>query len=340
MRALGILTVRNEGAFLLEWLAHHRATGFTDFLVFSNDCSDGTDTMLDRLATMGWLAHVRNDGPHPEGPQWAALKQADRHPARTQADWLMVLDIDEFVNVVVGDGTLPALCAAVPDATAIAITWRMFGNAGVERFADILLREQFTAAAPRVLWWPWQAAQIKTLFRNDGTFRKLGVHRPKNPDPDRRAVWADGSGRPLPADFARVFHGLGSDPYGLVQINHYALQSMESYVLKADRGRANRAGTTFDLSYWTERNFVAVEDRSILRLAPRTAPILAELHADPVLAPLHRAAVDWRRARFTALMAEETPRQLYGRLMLTGPTRVLSEPEARRFWGLSGAGGG
>ena len=49
MRALAILGVRNEGAFLLEWLAHHRATGFTDFLVFSNDCEDGTDAMLERL---------------------------------------------------------------------------------------------------------------------------------------------------------------------------------------------------------------------------------------------------------------------------------------------------
>ena len=55
MRVLAILGVKNEGAFLLEWLAHHRACGFTDFLVFSNDCSDGTDLMLDRLAAMGWL---------------------------------------------------------------------------------------------------------------------------------------------------------------------------------------------------------------------------------------------------------------------------------------------
>ncbi|MEL7154928.1 MAG: glycosyltransferase family 2 protein, partial [Pseudomonadota bacterium] len=38
MKALAILTVRNEAAFLLEWLAHHQAVGFSDFLVFSNDC--------------------------------------------------------------------------------------------------------------------------------------------------------------------------------------------------------------------------------------------------------------------------------------------------------------
>ena len=102
MKALAILTVKNEGAFLLEWLAHHRAVGFDDFLVYSNDCSDGTDLMLDRLAAMGWLTHVRNDGPHPQGPQWAALKAADRHPAKAAADWVLFIDIDEFVNIHAG----------------------------------------------------------------------------------------------------------------------------------------------------------------------------------------------------------------------------------------------
>ena len=72
MRFLAITTVKNEAAFVLEWLAHHRAVGFTDFLVFSNDCTDGTDALLDRLAELGHLTHVRNPGPWPEGPQWAS----------------------------------------------------------------------------------------------------------------------------------------------------------------------------------------------------------------------------------------------------------------------------
>ena len=55
MKICSVLTVRNEGAFLLEWLAHHRAAGITDFVVLSNDCADGTDTMLD-VIDMGILA--------------------------------------------------------------------------------------------------------------------------------------------------------------------------------------------------------------------------------------------------------------------------------------------
>ncbi|MDP4033299.1 MAG: glycosyltransferase family 2 protein [Pseudorhodobacter sp.] len=336
MRFLAILTVRNEAGFLLEWLAHHRACGFTDFLVFSNDCSDGTDAMLERLQALGWLTHVRNDGPHPQGPQWAALKAADRHPLKAAADWVLFFDIDEFVNIHTGNRTLADLLAALPDATAIPLTWRMFGNAGVVRYSGAAVTETFTRAAPAVLHWPWQAALFKTLFRNDGSYGKLGVHRPRNPDKTRLAVqrWFDGSGRELPAAFhtGRLFSNFGRDNYALVQLNHYALGAMESYIVKCDRGRANREASAFDMSYWVERNFCDVEDASIQALATRSRPVLEALHADPVLASLHAQGVAWRQARFGALMAEEPWRALFGRLLMTPPARALTRQQAWLVW--------
>ncbi len=342
MRALAVTTLRNEGSFLLDWLAHHRACGFTDFLVFSNDCTDGTDAMLDRLAEMGWLTHVRNDGPHDEGPQWAALKAADRHPAVAAAAWILFLDIDEYVNIHAGDRTLGALWAALPEATAIPLTWRLFGNAGVVAYQDRPLREVFTRAAPSVLHWPWRAMLFKTLFRNDGTYGKLGVHRPRAPDPARvsAARWFDGSGQELPEAFrtGRIFSDLGVDHYGLVQLNHYALGSMEAFLVKSDRGRANRDASTADMGYWVERNFAAVEDRSILALD--CAAIRAELAADPVLAGLHARAVAWRKERFRRLMTEEPWRAFFGRLLMCPPARVLSPEAARLVWSQGTAGHG
>ncbi len=330
-RILAILTVKNEGAFLLDWLAHHRAAGFTDFLVLSNDCDDGTDRMLDRLYDLGWLTHVSNDSPHGKGPQWTALALADAHPLKAAADWVLVLDIDEFVNVHAGDRTVQALLAALPEATAIPLTWRLFGNCGLRAYEDRPVTEQFLRAAPAVMGWPWRAAMFKTLFRNDGSYGKLGVHRPRQPDPDRlgRQRWFDGSGRELRRAFhtGRVFSDYGQDNYRLVQINHYALGAMESYVLKCDRGRANRDASATDLSYWVERNLCAEEDRSILELSERTRPIRAELAADPVLGPLHEDAVAWRHRRFETLMEAEDWRGLLGRLMMTGPSRVLSPEE-------------
>jgi hypothetical protein len=332
-RFLAILTVKNEGAFLIDWLAHHRATGFTDFLVFSNDCDDGTDLMLDRLEAMGWLTHVRNGGPHPKGAQWEALKHADTHPLRRAADWVLVFDIDEYVNIHAGDGTLSALLAALPEATAIPLTWRLFGNSGVQDFADRPVTDQFTRAAPAVMGWPWRAALFKTLFRDDGSYGRLGVHRPRQPDRARMAEqrWFDGSGRALRPQFhtGRIFSDYGRDNYGLAQINHYALGAMESYVLKADRGRANRDASAFDMSYWVERNFSTDEDRSILRRAPKVDPIRAALRGDAALDALHAAAVAWRIARFRTLMEQEAYRGLMGRLMLAPPSAPLTVEQHR-----------
>lgn len=334
MRALAILCVKNEGAFLLEWLAHHRASGFTDVLVFSNDCSDGTDLMLDRLAAMGWLTHVRNDGQHPEGPQWAALKAADKHPLLRAADWVLVLDIDEFVNIHVGARRLPDLLAALPEATAIPLTWRMFGNAGVVRYTDAPVAESFTRAAPAAIGWPWRAQLFKTLFRNDGSYRKLGVHRPRSPDPARidQQRWFDGAGRALPDSYrtGRIFADYTRDSYGLVQLNHYALGAMESYLLKCDRGRANREASSFDMGYWVERNFSAVEDRSILSLP--SADLRSELHGDIVLGPLHRQAVAWRKGRIAELLQAEPWRALLGRLLMTPASRTLTQQEAKSIF--------
>jgi len=334
VRVTAVLCVKNEGAFLLEWLAHHRACGVSDFLVFSNDCDDGTEAMLDRLQAQGWLTHVRNPGPHGEGPQWAALKQADRHPLVTGADWVLPLDIDEFVNVHVGDRTIPALLSALPEATAITLTWRLFGNAGVVEYRDAPVTETFTRAAPAILHWPWRALLFKTLVRNDGSYGKLGVHRPRAPLAGRLAAqrWFDGSGRVLPAAFhrGRIFSDVGREHHALVQLNHYPLGAVESFLLKRDRGRAVHAASGLDAGYWVERNFAAEEDRSILGLQSRA--LRETLQADAVLGPLHRDAVAWRHQRFRALMQEDAWRSFYGQILMAGPTRVLDRQAAEAIW--------
>ncbi|SFU05321.1 glycosyltransferase family 2 protein [Sedimentitalea nanhaiensis] len=329
MTFLAVLTVRNEGAYLLEWLAHHRAVGFTDFLVFSNDCQDGTDIILDRLQDMGWLTHVRNEGPYAKGGiQFSALKQAAQMDIVRSAEWILALDIDEFVNIHVGDHSLGALLAALPEATAITLTWRLFGNAGIVEYTDVPVTQTFTRCAPAVMYWPWRSVMFKTLFRNDGTYRKLGVHRPRNPVPERlsAARWFDGEGRELDDRFKhkRQFSDYGRPNHGLVQLNHYPLGAMASYLLKADRGRAVHSHQILDVDYWVERNFNTDSDRSILRTQSQSDPLLHTLHSDSDLATLHAQAVSWRQDRFQFLMEQEPFRALFARLLMTAPSRPIT----------------
>jgi hypothetical protein len=76
------------------------------------------------------------------------------------------MDVDEFIDVKIGDGTLRALYQAMGAANMIALTWRLFGNADVHEYQDRFLLEQFTACAPEIVRKPHQAWGFKTLFRN------------------------------------------------------------------------------------------------------------------------------------------------------------------------------
>jgi len=329
MRICAVMCVRNEAAFLLDWLAHHQACGITDFVVMSNDCDDGTDTVLDRLQAMGIVHHIRNDGPYgKQGIQFAGLKRADDHPAVQNADWLLALDIDEYVNVHVGDRTLPALTRALPDATAITLTWRLFGNAGLRDYTDTPLRETFTRAAPAIINWPWRATMFKTLYRNDANYARLGVHRPRAFDKSRAPRWFDGEGRLLGPEFTdkRIFSNYGQSNTALAQLNHYPLGSMQGYILKSARGRAVHSDDSLGMDYWCERNYACATDNTITALPCDTQR--AALAADPQLAALHAAAVAWRHAEFDRLMLHDGPRALYARLLMTPPSRSLTSDEA------------
>jgi hypothetical protein len=83
------------------------------------------------------------------------------------------------------------------------------------------------------------------------------------------------------------------------------------------------------VDYWVERNFVQEEDRSIAALGPQMTERLAAYKADAQLGALHDAAVAWRKARFDALMLQEPFRALFGRLLMTPPTRAVPLNEAR-----------
>ncbi|MFS4583480.1 glycosyltransferase family 2 protein [Phaeobacter sp. C3_T13_0] len=291
-RTAVVTTMKNEGPFILEWLAYHRAIGVDDFLVYTNDCSDGTDTLLQVLQDKGFVQH--RDNPFREAnmrPQHAAFQAAEQEPVARNADWLICMDVDEFINVRCGQGRLSDLFAAVRGANMISMTWRLFGNNDVSEYSGDLITREFTRCAFELTRRPHQAWGFKTLFRNDGIFKKLGVHRPKGLRPQlwQNIRWVNGSGRSMPR---HVFRGgwrssVQTYGYDLVQLNHYAVRSAESFLVKRDRGRVNHVERDQGLSYWFRMNNNAEEDRSIQRMIPALEAEMARLLADSDIAAAH-----------------------------------------------------
>ena len=61
------------------------------------------------------------------------------------------------------------------------------------------------------------------------------------------------------------FSDYTQDNYKLAQINHYALGAMQSFILKAMRGRSGSSYQGLNMDYWCDRNFCQEEDKTIQR---------------------------------------------------------------------------
>jgi len=330
-----VTTMKNEGPFLLEWIAYHRAIGVTDILVYTNDCTDGTDSFLDLLQARG-LCHHRANPWRPGGserPQHVALQAAEDEPAIRDADWLICMDVDEFINVKIGDGSLAALYAAAGEANLISLTWRLFGDSGIAAFADRPVIAQFDRCAPELVRKPHQAWGFKTLFRNLDIFRKFGVHRPKglNPEHWEKIRWLNGSGRPMPQSVLRNGWRSTASTYGYdwVQLNHYAVRSAESFLVKRDRGRVNHVDRDQGVNYWFRMSHNADRDLSIRRMLPRLEAELARLLADPGIRAAHALCVERHRAKIAELMARPEQKALYDEL--TGERMAQLTRKQRHF---------
>ena len=330
--------MRNEGPFLVEWVAYSRLIGITDFVVFSNDCEDGTGDLLDLLAGHGVLRHVRQQAEPGKSVQWKALQALSQERAAKGHDWFLFSDVDEFPVVHVGERRLPDAISAMEDTVdAIALPWRLFGANGVAGFHDLPVTGQFTRSAPLDLFHPIAGRFFKTLFRPE-SFLKPGVHRPKQRRSGPPPVWADGSGRPLPESFAAAEDRLvlpgRTTGRAIIEMNHYSLKSAESFMVKVARGLANRQVKSIDLSYWVGRNFNSVENTAILSWSDALRHEMAALKALPGIADLHEAACRWHRAKFVELVKTTPGYRLYCDCLLAAQSVALPEPVAMRLYGL------
>ncbi|MQQ07461.1 glycosyltransferase family 2 protein [Epibacterium sp. SM1979] len=307
--------MKNEAPYILEWVAYHRAIGIDNFLIYTNGCEDGTDEILGRLQQMGILEHRNNDDWRGNSPQQFALNRALKEPVIQNADWVIHIDVDEFINVRCGNGTLQDFFDHVPDATNVAMTWRLFGNNGVDRLADQFVIDQFDHCAPKYCPKPHTVWGFKTMVKNIGAYDKLSCHRPnKLVDGKRDQVkWVNGSGQDMTREAAEKGwrSSRKSIGYDLLQLNHYALRSAESFLIKRQRGRALHVDRSIGLNYWIRMDWSDHRDTTIKRNLPRLRAEYDRLLQDEALRNFHEQGLAWHRAKVQSLHSQPEFAALY-----------------------------
>lgn len=299
--------VKNEGPFLVEWIAYHRVIGFDRIVIVSNDSDDGTTELLDGLHAAGVIHHIHHSVGPDESPQGKAARVGNESGLFGDGDWVLWIDADEFLNIHAGQGRLDDLLALMGEAQGMLIPWRLFGDSGNATFPGRFISRDFRRASAAGQKYNYD---IKTLFKYRAGVLEFSpiVHRPVvlQPDQCKNTVFLNTAGLPIDEGWKSYRDWLdgidgGSDYYDaappdklwtLVQINHYAVRTPDVYALKKSRGRGFQPGygrkvRHTDL-YYKRRNRNGRKDISILRHETATTREIETLKALPGIAELHQ----------------------------------------------------
>lgn len=229
-----VAAARNEGLYLLEWIAHYRSLGVDHIFLYGDDNTDGSNALLNVLAQTGVITWINN----PVLPGRGAQSQAYGHafsmlPHTLDYRWTLLVDLDELLYLD------PARFPSLPDylawqeaqpVDAIAFNWVIFGSGGEAQWRDAPMSERFCHRMP------YTDAHVKMAVRSSlpmHAYPHRGVF-----DPRQASVGRSASGGP---------HLHAGDPSISVLpeedaawIAHYFFKSAEEFLWKTSRNRGDQ----------------------------------------------------------------------------------------------------
>ena len=299
-------TQKNEGAFLLEWLAFHSVIGFDNSVIVSNDCDDGSDELLDALSNIMPLIHIRQKVGVGQNAQHSGQALARETGALVRGDWIAWMDPDEFLNSHIGHGSVAELTDALGDAQAIVMNWRLFGSSGVQKWPGLQLDPRFHRCGTA---WHKSARYCKTLFKYDENISQMNPHRPSLHLLERERddiLWLDSEGEPLPWEYVLGKRASGGPHYRTprrpkyrwVQVNHYMVRTRQLYALRQSRGRGDkigrvvtRKGRRYTWMHYQKHNCNILSDKTIHKHVPALQAKINDLLSCTAVREAHRACL-------------------------------------------------
>jgi len=298
--------MKDEGPFIIEWVAWHRAIGIQDIVIFTNDCSDGTVEILERLQALGHLRHLPNPALATGSAyfQPMALAYTPYLSEFERADFYISMDVDEFINIRAGSGRMADLLAATGPFDALSMSELNHGSNFVEHFEPGLMMEQFPRHQREAPGKFRARRGVKTIARLGSKIQHIRNHRPDMRHDAGDVTWLDGSGRPLGTLHADASEN-GVDcrgTYDLVALDHFALRSIGSFLVKMARGDVVVEGKSVSRRYWRMRDRDSDLTSTFERQWPAFQALYDALMGDAELADLHQKSCDWHKKRAEELL--------------------------------------
>lgn len=305
-----VATVKNEGPYLWEWVAHHKSIGFDNIVIFQNDSNDLTHGILNELRSAGLINYFYNhaDSNH----QIKAYERAAKLDVYSQSDWVLALDLDEFLTIKTVEGTLKSWFDRLPSADSILLNWRLFGSSYHNIANFDLTTTRYHRADSNEVMGKNIALGYKTMFRPP-FYERPGIHQPPRKETVKKPRCINASGLQDGDFFVRNWRC--SDPLNrkLAQINHYIVRDAQSFVLKSARGRAHQIENEVHFSYWNKFNINDDADTTLFHRENELRKAMREIDAltNGKVSALTTASVEKHLEMFEDLMQVPEYADLY-----------------------------
>jgi Glycosyl transferase family 2 len=233
-RAAVVTAMRDDGIYILEFIAYYLALGFEHIFIYTNDNADGSEVLLRLLADHNVITLIESETEGTVLPTMKAYEHAIHllHDLREFA-WVLFVDSDEyfyapprFHHSVIN--LLAALQERYQDRlpSAICFHWLWFVSGSVYARRPGLLIERFQHALPHT--------HTKALVRLHDLLSMRHIHYP-----ELRAsgFFVDSAFDPLPPNLQEVWAMRGPQ-YSGGRINHYWTRSFEEFAIKVARAQS------------------------------------------------------------------------------------------------------
>lgn len=234
---------KNEGPYMKEWIEWHRSKGVEKFYIYDNESTDCTKEVLAPYIESGLVEYTYQPG---RKQQLAAYDDCfEKH--RTDARWIAVIDLDEFI-VPMKDNTIPDFLRRMEDYASVEINWLVYGSGGAKSKEPGGVMERFRkhSLPGHIL-----NRHVKSIVDPRRVCSMVGCHEAARVS----GKAADSHGKVLKKGFR------DREPQqDVIRINHYAVKSYEEFLQKRARGRA-RINSLRDLSYFAEYDLNDIDDR-------------------------------------------------------------------------------
>ncbi len=314
-----VATARNEGLYLVEWIAYYRSIGVEQIFLYSNDNDDDSDELLSALAESGEITWISNHVSKGGSAQYKAYGHALSVLAEIlDYEWAIIVDLDEFVAFnSTGPASISQFLARYDRAHAdcICLNWLSGRVAAQRTWNDAPVIRRFPVDGNSL------NRHVKSIFR-PRLFHHSGPHVPIcAPQLDVRFVNSAGethqygkyaaSEMKLPQELWRAISDNPDGSEGVIV--HYFLKSAEEFLWKSSRNRGDlpkeneiNSGQLlspfFKLLYDTFYALPAIVDNRILNCARSLDGEMARIRARPGVSSAEEATRRKYRLRIVEII--------------------------------------